>query len=145
AAKADWRDVEPAIFGTLLERALDPVERHKVGAHYTPRAYVERLVVPTVVEPLREERDSVRAAPLTLGQAGDSKGASRALTALHDRLCAVRVLGTACGTGNFRYETLDRLKRREGEVFDTYDQIAERQMLLESGHTVDPRQLLGIE
>ncbi|HEV7401529.1 MAG TPA: hypothetical protein VGO11_01335 [Chthoniobacteraceae bacterium] len=49
----DWRDVEPAIFGTLLERALDPVERHKLGAHYTPRAYVERLVIPTVVEPLR--------------------------------------------------------------------------------------------
>ena len=32
AAQADWRDVEPAIFGTLLERALDPVERHKLGA-----------------------------------------------------------------------------------------------------------------
>ncbi len=55
AASADWRDVEPAIFGTLLERALDPVERHKLGAHYTPRAYVERLVLPTIVEPLREE------------------------------------------------------------------------------------------
>ena len=50
AAKQDWAAVEPAIFGTLLERALDPVERHKLGAHYTPRAYVERLVVPTVVE-----------------------------------------------------------------------------------------------
>jgi len=34
---------ERAIFGTLLERALDPVECHKLGAHYTPRAYVERL------------------------------------------------------------------------------------------------------
>ena len=62
---ADWKDVEPAIFGTLLERALDPVERHKLGAHYTPRAYVERLVVPTVVEPLREEWDAVRTAAIT--------------------------------------------------------------------------------
>ena len=53
AARADWTGVEPAIFGTLLERALDPAERHKLGAHYTPRAYVERLVLPTVVEPLR--------------------------------------------------------------------------------------------
>lgn len=49
AAKADWRFVEPAIFGTLLERALDPRERHKLGAHYTPRAYVERLVMPTLI------------------------------------------------------------------------------------------------
>ena len=54
AAEADWQDVEPAIFGTLLERALDPAERHSLGAHYTPRAYVERLVMPTVIEPLRE-------------------------------------------------------------------------------------------
>ena len=46
--------MEPAIFGTLLERALDPRERHKLGAHYTPRAYVERLVLPTIIEPLRE-------------------------------------------------------------------------------------------
>ena len=46
AAEADWTNVEPAIFGTLLERALDPRERHKLGAHYTPRAYVERLVDP---------------------------------------------------------------------------------------------------
>lgn len=37
AADSRWRDVEPAIFGTLLERALDPDERHALGAHYTPR------------------------------------------------------------------------------------------------------------
>ena len=49
------KDVEPAIFGTLLERALDPGERHRLGAHYTPREYVERLVVPTIIEPLRDE------------------------------------------------------------------------------------------
>ena len=30
----------------MLERALDPKERHRLGAHYTPRAYVERLAVP---------------------------------------------------------------------------------------------------
>jgi hypothetical protein len=46
AVEANWSDVEPAIFGTLLERALDPKERHRLGAHYTPRAYVERLVRP---------------------------------------------------------------------------------------------------
>jgi hypothetical protein len=51
AARASWVDVEPAIFGTLLERALDPRERHRLGAHYTPRAYVERLVKPTIEDP----------------------------------------------------------------------------------------------
>jgi hypothetical protein len=66
AAGANWREVEPAIFGTLLERALNPVERHALGAHYTPRAYVERLVLPTVVEPLRAEWANAQAAALVL-------------------------------------------------------------------------------
>ena len=64
AAKAKWEHVEPAIFGTLLERALDTTERHKLGAHYTPRAYVERLVLPTVIEPLRSEWSDAHAAAL---------------------------------------------------------------------------------
>jgi hypothetical protein len=38
AATCTWTDVEPSIFGTLLERALNPKERHNLGAHYTPRA-----------------------------------------------------------------------------------------------------------
>ena len=41
AARSNWREVEPAIFGRLLERALAPVERHKLGDH-SPHA-VERL------------------------------------------------------------------------------------------------------
>ena len=55
AASADWKDVDPSIFGTLLEQALDKTERRRLGAHYTPRAYVERLVVATVIEPLRTD------------------------------------------------------------------------------------------
>ena len=60
ASRSNWRDVEPAIFGTLLERALDPTERHKLGAHYTPRAYVERLVMPTRFSVARVDRTTYR-------------------------------------------------------------------------------------
>src|SRR3546814_2561045 len=60
AAEHEWQNVEPAIFGTLLERALDPQERHRLGAHYTPRAYVERLVVATVIEPLTDDWRNVQ-------------------------------------------------------------------------------------
>ena len=61
ASRKDWRDVEPAIFGTLLERALDAKERGKLGAHFTPRVYVERLVVPTIIAPLRSDWEEVQA------------------------------------------------------------------------------------
>jgi len=61
AAKHNWKEVDPAIFGTLLEQALDEKERSRLGAHYTPRAYVERLVLVTVLEPLRQEWAQVQA------------------------------------------------------------------------------------
>lgn len=146
ASKLDWREVEPAIFGTLLERALDPLERQMRGAHYTPRAYVERLVMPTVIEPLREEWQSVLAAAITLDDAGKTREAAEEVKAFHRRLCRVRVLDPACGSGNFLYVTLEHLKRLEGEVLDALHGFGDSQGILEDvGLTVDPHQLLGIE
>ncbi|MFO1349730.1 MAG: type IIL restriction-modification enzyme MmeI [Gammaproteobacteria bacterium] len=146
AARADWRQVEPAIFGTLLERALNPVERHKLGAHYTPRAYVERLVTPTVIEPLRAEWQAAQAAALTLDRQGKRKDAVQQLRDFHRRLCQVRVLDPACGSGNFLYVTLEHLKRLEGEVLNTLEELGETQSLLElAGVTVDPHQMRGLE
>ena len=146
AGKADWRDVEPAIFGTLLERALDPTERHHLGAHYTPRDYVERLVLPTVVEPLRADWDSALAAAVTLAGQGKADEAVTLLKEFHRRLCALRILDPACGSGNFLYVTFEHLKRLEGEVLDALEGFGETQDLLGfEGTTVDPHQLLGIE
>jgi SAM-dependent methyltransferase len=146
AAKADWKDVEPAIFGTLLERALDPEDRHNLGAHYTPREYVERLVLPTVVEPLRSEWDAVLAASVTLAHQEDQQGAASLVKEFHHKLCTVRVLDPACGSGNFLYVTFEHLKRLEGEVLNALEGFGESQALLDlAGTTVDPHQLLGIE
>ena len=146
AASADWRFVEPAIFGTLLERALDPRERHKLGAHYTPRAYVERLVLPTILEPLRIDWREVQAAALAFDQQGKRKEAVAEIRAFHHHLCSVRVLDPACGSGNFLYVTLEHMKRLEGEVLNLLHDLGESQGLLElQGVTVDPHQFLGLE
>ncbi len=156
AARANWREVEPAIFGTLLERALDPAERHALGAHYTPRAYVERLVLPTVIEPLRADWTSAQAAALVLaheaaslqGRAADAKLAeARAeLQKFHHQLCTTRVLDPACGSANFLYVTLEHLKRLEGEVLNQLHELGHAQDQLGfEGETVTLQQLLGIE
>ena len=145
AAALEWRHVEPAIFGTLLERALDPAERHKLGAHYTPRAYVERLVLPTVIEPLRDEWENVRAAAITLATRGDLKAAIKETRAFHHRLCGIRVLDPACGSGNFLYVTLEHMKRLEGEVLELAESFGENMRLDLAGETVDPHQFLGLE
>ncbi len=146
ASRSDWRDVEPAIFGTLLERALDPVERHKLGAHYTPRAYVERLVLPTIVEPLRAQWDAVQTAAVYLANAGNLDKAIRQVKEFHKDLSNVRILDPACGTGNFLYVTLEHLKRIEGEIYDLLRRFGDTQAMFEmKGYAVDPHQLLGLE
>lgn len=160
AAQANWQEVEPAIFGTLLERALDPAERHALGAHYTPRAYVERLVLPTVVEPLRADWAHAQAAAVLLAREADEltgpkdgkkreaklQEARAELRRFHHQLCTTRVLDPACGSGNFLYVTLEHLKRLEGEVLDQLEQLGETQDRLGlEGETVTLQQLRGIE
>ncbi|MGA8807075.1 MAG: DNA methyltransferase [Thermoanaerobaculia bacterium] len=146
AAESNWAHVDPSIFGTLLERALDPKERHRLGAHYTPRAYVERLVRPTIEEPLRKEWDSVRGSvrALIADNASGEKEALRLLETFLDRLAHVRILDPACGTGNFLYVSLDVLKRIENEVLDMYANLGGGR-ITSYGRLVSPKQFLGIE
>lgn len=156
AAHANWREVEPAIFGTLLERALVPTERHALGAHYTPRAYVERLVLPTVIEPLRADWADAQAAAVLLaheaakltGKPAETKlkEARAEVRRFHHQLCTMRVLDPACGSGNFLYVTLEHLKRLEGEVLNQLHDFGEDQDKLGfEGETVTLQQLRGIE
>ncbi|MFU8899400.1 MAG: class I SAM-dependent DNA methyltransferase, partial [Roseinatronobacter sp.] len=146
AAAKDWREVEPAIFGTLLERALDKRQRHKLGAHYTPRAYVERLVVPTIMTPLRKDWTLVQASVQRLAQDGKLDEARDVVRAFHATLCEIRVLDPACGSGNFLYVALELMKRLEGEVTALLSDLGEDQGALSlAGHTVDPHQFLGLE
>ena len=150
AARLQWSEVEPAIFGTLLERALDPAERHKLGAHYTPRAYVERLVLPAVIEPLRTEWSNVLASALSHAERGRTARAQEDIFGFHRRLCSLRVLDPACGSGNFLYVTLAHFKILEGEVLETYERFGgarrtERGPRAIGAETVDPHQFLGIE
>ena len=140
AAGKDWRKVEPAIFGTLLEQVLTGADRAKLGAHYTPRAYVERLVEAVVLDMLRPEWEAALAAARDLADAGDAAGAIAAAAAFHGRLAAVRILDPACGTGNFLYVAMEQLLRLEGEV---------RQFLAGLGASpealIHPNQFLGLE
>jgi len=146
AALKDWHEVEPAIFGTLLEQALDPAERKRLGAHYTPRAYVERLVIATIIEPLREDWRNVQAAAETKRAAGDKNGAADEVKTFHDKLCATRVLDPACGTGNFLYVSMELMKRLEGEVLEALLDLGGQEALSGlGGHTIDPHQFLGLE
>ena len=152
AADKDWSQVEPAIFGTLLERALDTKERSRLGAHYTPRSYVERLVRPVVIDPTRQEWEQVemevnRLLMLEEGKedptAAQKKKAETEIRAFLKHLREIKILDPACGSGNFLYVTLDLLKTLEAEVVQRLvDVMGAVQLETEQ---VNPSQFLGIE
>jgi hypothetical protein len=132
AAEADWSEVEPSIMGTLLVRALDPAERHRLGAQFTPSEYVQRLVRPTVEEPIRERWTQVQAEVLQLldanrksprKQKADRQTALSRLRDFHDWLRGLRFLDPACGSGNFLYVTLRLVKQVEAEVLRSIEEV----------------------
>ena len=59
-SRLDWSQVEPAIFGTLFERGLDPSKRSQLGAHYTDRKSILRLIDPVLIEPLRRDLEATK-------------------------------------------------------------------------------------
>ncbi|MBZ6078155.1 class I SAM-dependent DNA methyltransferase [Microvirga puerhi] len=145
AASHSWTEVDPAIFGTLLEQALDKTERKKLGAHYTPRAYVQRLVEATVMEPLRADWEAALTKAERAQLDGEEKKAVALVRAFHHQLCGTRVLDPACGTGNFLYVSLELMKKLEGEVLETLAKLGEPESMGLDRETVDPHQFLGLE
>jgi hypothetical protein len=128
AAALDWSQVEPAIFGTLFERGLDPGKRAQLGAHHTSREDILLIVEPVIIEPLQRRWTVVKAEALMLVEAAEKERLTEAAakkkgtayqklrSQLQDalfnwveELSAVRVLDPACGSGNFLYLALRRL------------------------------------
>lgn len=150
AARFNWAQVDPSIFGTLLESALDARERHRLGAHYTPRAYVERLLRPALEEPLRADWELAQAEAMALlgtePSDADKAKARAVLHAFQRHLAHVKVLDPACGSGNFLATSYDVLKRLEGEVQRRLEDLGEtgRALALE-GVLVTPGQFIGLE
>ena len=133
----NWSEVEPAIFGTLFERILDPDERAALGAHYTSREDIETLVKPVLMAPLRREWETVREA----AEAAREQGAlATAVAPFLERLAGVTVLDPACGSGNFLYVSLALLKGLEKEAIAWAGLRGAR-----FEPRVHPRQLRGIE
>ncbi len=153
AAALDWAEVDPSILGTLFERGLDPDKRSQLGAHYTSREMIERLIEPVVRRPLLAEWAKVReqiVAALAVGTAAKAgskakRDAPRRADTLFrgflDRLRAFRVLDPACGSGNFLYLALLALKDLEHQTMVEAEALG----LQREFPQVGPEAMLGLE
>lgn len=102
AAEFDWRQVDPTIFGSLMEGVLGEDRRAELGAHYTHEADIMKIVTPTIIRPWRERIDTVSSVA--------------AGVALLDELCDFKVLDPSCGCGNFLYVAYRELRGLEQEL-----------------------------
>ncbi|GAA5437718.1 class I SAM-dependent DNA methyltransferase (plasmid) [Deinococcus aquaticus] len=165
AAKLDWSQVEPAIFGGLFESSLEAEVRGKRGAHFTGVQDIERIVEPVVMVDLLRQWDAVREEARALVTTAEAQAAqqekdgsarkaastrekarlaaAKLVTDFQAHLGAVRVLDPACGSGNFLYVALKRLMDLEALV------LAEAGLYgvgsFDLPPIVHPRQMLGIE
>jgi type I restriction-modification system DNA methylase subunit len=106
AREFDWQDVRPEIFGSIFEQALDPADRHELGAHFTREEDILKVVDPTVLEPWRRRIQAIRT----------PKDAEAAI----DSMKEFHVLDPACGCGNFLYVVYREMKRLEAALRDKW-------------------------
>ena len=146
----DWSQIEPAIFGTLFERGLDPAQRAQLGAHYTDRAAILKLVEPVLMAPLRRDYAAMQARVTQLVLSGKKVTArtpadqdpKKVFHAFLDRLRAIRVLDPACGSGNFLYVALQLLKDLERDAIFWGSLVLQQPAEFPQ---IGPQNLLGLE
>ena len=141
AVRKNWRNIEPSIFGTLFEGAMNAEKRSQLGAHYTSADDIMLVIEPVLMKPLRREWNAAKSNADALLADGKRDDAFAALDAFRERLANVTVLDPACGSGNFLYMALRSLLDLEKAVID----YAESNGRYGWTPRVSPSQMYGIE
>ena len=155
-AMLDWSSIEPAIFGTLFTRSLDPSSRAKLGAQYTSKEDIILVVEPVLMAPLRREWAEVQEKARALAKKRDSGGSKRTQKQANDaleklilgfavKLATIRILDPACGSGNFLYVSLRLLLELWKEVAIFAAEMGLSMLSPLPGLAPSPAQLYGIE
>lgn len=152
----DWASIEPAIFGTLFTRSLDPSQRAKLGAQYTSKDDILLIVEPVLMAPLRKEWIEIQEKARDIARRRDAASSRAVITKLQNelssfilgfaqKLASVRVLDAACGSGNFLYVSLRLLLDLWKEVSIFAGQVGLSMLTPLPGLSPSPLQLYGIE
>ena len=99
----DWSKISPAIFGSLFQSVMNPVERRNLGAHYTSEKNILKLIKPLFLDELWSEFNTI-------------KTNKRKLPEFHKKISTLKFLDPACGCGNFLVITYRELRLLEIEI-----------------------------
>ncbi len=103
AGNLNWKQINPDIFGSMIQAVADDEERGALGMHYTSVPNILKVLNPLFLDDLRS----------TLNEAGDNK---IKLLNLRKRMARIRVFDPACGSGNFLVIAYKQMREIEAEI-----------------------------
>lgn len=121
----NWREINPDIFGSMIQAVVTPEQRAGLGMHYTSVPNIEKVIRPLFLDPLNEEFEAACAeAREKMAQKISYELATQRLKSLLDRLSKIKFFDPACGSGNFLIISYKRLRELEIRIWEALRDIA---------------------
>ncbi len=108
----DWSQINPDIFGSMMQAVVHPGQREGLGMHYTSVENIMKVIRPLFLDELESALEAADTKPK--------------LTRLHDRLSAIKCFDPACGSGNFLVIAYKELRRLELRILGRLQEIDPR-------------------
>ena len=139
-----WKDINPDIFGSMIQAVVTPEQRAGLGIHYTSVPNIEKVIRPLFFDSLIEEYTAAcEEAKEKLAKKMHPDRAAQRLRNLLSRLANIKFFDPACGSGNFLIITYKRLRELEIKIWQALRDIANISVLPISN--VSLTQFYGIE
>ncbi len=103
AGNLNWKEINPDIFGSMIQAVTDEDERGDLGMHYTSVPNILKVLNPLLLDDLRAQLEA----------ADDNK---IKLLNLRKRMARIRVFDPACGSGNFLVIAYKQMRAIEFEI-----------------------------
>ena len=135
AAQLEWQEINPDIFGSMIQAVVDDKMRGDLGMHYTSVPNIMKVLQPLFLMSLEEEFERAR----------DHREERSMLNKLLTRITKIRVFDPACGSGNFLIIAYRELRKLEMKVFKRLDKISGGTTTWREGSGVKLSSFYGIE
>lgn len=154
----DWKDINPDIFGSMIQAVVNPDVRAKEGMHYTSVPNIMKVINPLFMDDLRAEykkltdfydqkKNLYDMSVLSINQfVAECKPIVRGCDRLLLRMSKMKFFDPACGSGNFLIITYKQLRLLEMDILHLRKKCQPEQMIdFIDGSCIHLDQFYGIE
>lgn len=121
----NWREINPDIFGSMIQAVVTPEQRAGLGMHYTSVPNIEKVIKPLFLDALEEEfAAACTEAREKMAKKLHPDRATQRLKNLLGRLSKIKFFDPACGSGNFLIISYKRLRDLEIRIWKAMREIA---------------------